>query len=266
MIDGSLNKEARSMRRLLLVLVICLALASGLPWSLVFAQSCGECVPALLSGVEGMTGFYRICINDANGLSLTATQQWGIKQGIENYWQGYFSANGIPVTLEVLINSSGCDVTVKPDSQAPANFPPNWMAGAAWTWDGRGSEIIVNSAYIGMGDQADWRNVGAHEFGHVAGLGDLPESCSEYSIMGNPHPAGLDRTQGLRCGDATALYEKYPPRPSGGGDSEYRPSQYVEDCWDVYEVYYYYGWVYNHWLYLGSDSYYLYTTCEPRCD
>lgn len=172
----------------LLFAAICVAGYAALP----AAQGCQSCTPAAIGYVKPQShSGYTVCVatyGDAN-IGLSSTESEGIGNGIMQYWNGFFQSHDIPVSFDVVYenDASNCasgTIVVAPDTTVPSGD----MGLATVTEDPQDGYIGINPSEMGdKWGENNWKNLGAHEFGHLLGLDNVNNSaCQPYSIMATP--------------------------------------------------------------------------------
>lgn len=128
--------------------------------------------------------------------------------------------------------------------------------------DGSERSVVLQydwSGHPGYDTGNSYRNMGAHEAGHLLSLADVYTSgCNNYTVMwyqANPnnwsHPAGCSDQAGL-----TSLYTTY-----SSDNRDYETP--IDDCWDTYLVHYYtcYDAANSTWYECGVTWTYLFSWC-----
>lgn len=248
-----------SLVRVVVIATLCWGLATG---NIIAQASCGACTPAQMTHVTGLSGTYSVCIETDDGSNqMSIDERDGIKEGIEQYWDSYFAEADFPLDFTVSFASNGqCSADIRIRLQAGLFNATGHMAEADTTADGRNSGVRIDPLFLGQYGKDTWKNLGAHEIGHILGFDDVAEYCNDWSVMVNPISTGP--LTGIQCGDSVALSQRYPADPGGGVEEDF-PSEYEEDCWDTYFVVYHYYWSGEDWVLYDTDYYFLGTHCEP---
>jgi len=183
------------------------------------------------------SGTLDVCVDSNQNASMSVDEVQWIEQGIENYWGGWFHANGINISFSFRdAPDEGCgatDVKVFVDSSLSGS---NVVAHASPTFG-----IGINPSFLDeyAEDPDFWHWDGAHEMGHVLGWDhNTDQDCAvDFTIMVHEHPNGAVLPSGVPCGDGLAFTHYYI---TGNNhytyDDGWDNSIHYEDCWDHYSV------------------------------
>ena len=136
------------------------------------------------------------------------------------------AAGGIPISFSYTV-ASECDLNSIEVIRSDASDVPVGGGAASVTPDAHGdAKIRIHSSF--SSSEENWKALAAHEVGHLLDFNHADTGCGAYSIM-----IAIGFTwSGLKCGDSAALFVRWPWEDT----ESWEPSEFEEDCWDVYIV------------------------------
>ncbi len=215
---------------------------------------CTQCAPDVYNYARYLIGSYTVCFLDTYPgnpeWSFTEGEVFAMAEGINQYWNAQLDAAGAQISFGPFIHEQICpsgSIVIRRESLSSSIEAQTHM-----TEDGNDAIIDIRSDLQLTGDF--WKNLAAHEIGHVLDFKDVYDpQCEGKTIMW--HVNSLPWAP-ARCSDSLAVQANYQP-----ANVDYFTYFTPPNCYDQYLVYYYSCWDGTGWYYCGSSWYYITTWC-----